>query len=462
MTYDPRSATFRSFHAARRGFAAGTDSPRAFLERCLERIAEREPQVLAFVVLDVDAARAAADASTLRWRDGAPLSALDGMPFGVKDCFDVAGFPTRVNSAFFADAQPAATDAAHVYALRAGGAIPLGKTVTTEFTMAGPGPTWNPWDLRRTPGGSSSGSAAAVAAGMLPLATGSQVRGSVIRPASICGVPAYKPTFGALNRFGGVDPSPSINHLGLLGATLADIWIVAMHIATVAGGDPGCDALDGPPELPPPQRPLRVARQYTAGWQHTDDASKAIFENWLAALRHTGVTVLEPGASPELAAYEAATADVPAFFFDLMLWEIRWPLAAWRARNPAGFSATMHGYIDRALQMQPVDYRRALEMRERLRVLHRALAPDVDAFVTLAHIGPGQIGQPAGGTPWYNDASSAIGAPTFNLPLLAVDGVPLGVQIMGFEQRDAELAAFARWCCDCFGAPRMALSDQEL
>jgi Asp-tRNA(Asn)/Glu-tRNA(Gln) amidotransferase A subunit family amidase len=443
--YDPKTARYRCYAEARAEFATGADSPRAFLERCLEAVARREPEVRAFVCLDIAGARAAADASSTRWRAGTPRSSIDGMPTAIKDCFDVRGFPTRVNSAYFDAAPDAAVDAAHVDALRRGGAVIVGKTVTTELTMALPGPTWNPWDLTRTPGGSSSGSAAAVAAGMLPIATGSQVRGSVIRPASICGVIGMKPTFGALNRFGGIDPSPSVNHLGFLGATLADVWLTAHHIARVAGGDPGFVPHFDAPELPEAQRPRRLARQYTAGWQHTDDTSKAAFEAYLAGLTQSGVEIVEPAASAELAAYEEATVSVPAWFFDLMLWEIRWPMIAWREARPDAFSDAMRGYIDKAATLLPSDYERACAARERLRALHRALAGTVDGFIAPAHIGPGQIGRPRGGTPWYNDASSAIGAPSFNLPLLAVDGVPLGIQFVGFEHRDAEATAFARW-----------------
>jgi Asp-tRNA(Asn)/Glu-tRNA(Gln) amidotransferase A subunit family amidase len=443
--YGPTTARYRCYAEARTGFATGADSPRAFLERCLETLESREPEVRAFVCLDIDGARAAADASSARWRLGTPLSAIDGIPTAIKDCFDVRGFPTRVNSAYFDDAPDAAVDAAHVDALRRAGALILGKTVTTELTMALPGPTWNPWDLTRTPGGSSSGSAAAVAAGMLPIATGSQVRGSVIRPASICGVIGMKPTFGALNRFGGIDPSPSVNHLGLLGGTLADVWLAAHHIARVAGGDPGCVPHFDASELPEAERPRRLARQYTAGWQHTDDASKAAFEAYLGGLTQRGVEIVEPAASAELSAYEEATAAVPAWFFDLMLWEIRWPMLAWREARPDAFSGAMLGYIDIAASLQLTDYERACAARERLRAMHRALDGTVDGFIAPAHIGPGQIGQPHGGTPWYNDASSAIGAPSFNLPLLSIDSVPLGVQLVGFEHRDAETTAFARW-----------------
>jgi Asp-tRNA(Asn)/Glu-tRNA(Gln) amidotransferase A subunit family amidase len=458
--YDPKTVRYACFSEARAHFAGGEDTPRAFLERCLENVDRLEPQVRAFVCLDIAAARQSADTSTTRWRAGTPLSDVDGLPLGIKDCFDVRGFPTRVNSAYFDDALAARTDAAHVDALRRGGAIVVGKTVTTELTMAAPGPTWNPWDLTRTPGGSSSGSAAAVAAGMLPVATGSQVRGSVIRPASICGVIGMKPTFGALNRFGGVDPSPSINHLGLLGGTLADVWSVAYHIARVAGGDPGVVPHFDGPSLPPARRPRRLARQYTAGWQHTDDASREAFASYVRELGQAGIEIVEPDASPELRAYEDATANVPAWFFDLMLWEIRWPMLAWRERRPDAFSETMRGYIDRAAQLQPADYERACGARERLRALHRALSGTIEGFITLAHIGPGQTGQPATGTPWYNDASSAIGAPTLNLPVLAVDGLPVGVQLMGFEDGDADIAAMGRWLLVRAASPTIGTSPE--
>jgi Asp-tRNA(Asn)/Glu-tRNA(Gln) amidotransferase A subunit family amidase len=458
--YDPKHATFRSYTAASAGFRDGTDSPRAFLERCLEAIAAREPDVRAFVSLDIDSARTAADASTARWRAGTPRSDVDGLPAGIKDCFDVRGFPTRANSAYFDDAPSAATDAAHVDALRRGGAIVVGKTVTTELTMAEPGPTWNPWDLTRTPGGSSSGSAAAVAAGMLAVATGSQVRGSVIRPASICGVLGFKPTFGALNRFGGVDPSPSINHLGVLAGTLDDLWTVATHIADVAGGDPGCVPHFTRGPLPAARRPVRLGRQYTAGWQYTEPATRDAFDTYLRILQTAGVEILEPSASSELSGYETATANLPDWFFDLMLWEIRWPMLAWYEQRPGGFSPTMRGYIERAGQLTGADYRRACDARAALRGLHRALSGKVDAFIAPAHIGPGQTGQPKTGTPWYNDASSAIGAPSMNLPLLAVDGLPVGVQLAGFEHRDSDLVAMSRWLLATGGSPNRDTSRE--
>jgi len=442
--YDPQSASYLSFAAAKRAFAAGSDTPRAFLERCIEQIERHEPQIKAFVRLDFEGARQQADASATRWQRGQPLSAVDGLPVGIKDCFDIAGWPTEVNSALFRD-HVAEIDAAHVDALRAGGAVVLGKTTTTELTMASPAPTLNPWSLEHTPGGSSSGSAAAVAARMLPLATGSQVRGSVLRPASICGIIGMKPTFGALNRYGGIDPSPSLNHLGFLGGTLTDVWESAHHIGNTAGGDPGYPALLGARELLPPQRPKRLVRQYTSGWLKTDEASQQALAAFLRSLEAEGVEILEPSQVPALREYEDVTTRTPEFFFDLMTFELRWPLRLWAQRRPGSVSEAVAGYLSKAEAMSVDDYRRACARREQLRTLHRALKGKVDGFITLAHIGPGQLGQPKTGTPWYNDASSAIGAPTLSLPVLALEELPLGVQVMGFEYEDAELVAMARW-----------------
>jgi Asp-tRNA(Asn)/Glu-tRNA(Gln) amidotransferase A subunit family amidase len=134
LAYDPTIASFLCFAEARRAFAEANDTPRAYLERCLERIADLEPKVHAFVRLDADGARSAADAATARWRAGRPLSVVDGLPVAIKDCFDVKGFPTECNSALFADSHPE-LDAAHVDALRRGGAVIVGKTVTTELTI---------------------------------------------------------------------------------------------------------------------------------------------------------------------------------------------------------------------------------------------------------------------------------------------------------------------------------------
>ncbi|MDB5944333.1 MAG: amidase, partial [Ramlibacter sp.] len=224
-----RPLTF--FDAAER-FRAGDDDPVRYLERCLATIASREPQVKAWVVLNEQGARAAAQASAARWRQGRSLSPIDGMPIGIKDLIETRDMPTQMGCEAFAGNFPK-RDSALVRALRDAGAVILGKTVTTELGFLDAGPTTNPFDARRTPGGSSSGSAAAVGARMVPVAIGTQLVGSVIRPAGYCANWALKPTLGALNR--GERLGYSQGHIGVHAGAPQDLWRVAVEIARRAG-----------------------------------------------------------------------------------------------------------------------------------------------------------------------------------------------------------------------------------
>src|SRR5271166_4353555 len=242
-----------AFFPAVADFVSGTDTPRELLERCLARIAEFEPAVGAFVCQDIAAARAAADRSTERWRAGRPLSPIDGMPLGIKDIIETADMPTEQGSPLFVGWRTG-RDAASVAALREAGAVILGKVVTTEFASTEPRGTRNPWDSARTPGGSSSGSAAAVACGMVPAALGTQVIGSILRPASFCGCVGFKPSVGGINRGGSYDYF-SQSCTGVLAASLEDAWLAAINIVERVGGDPGSPGLQGPPEPPPAQCP---------------------------------------------------------------------------------------------------------------------------------------------------------------------------------------------------------------
>ena len=238
-------------------FKTGSETPRDFLERCLAEIAALDPKIGAFVNLNLEGARAAADQATARWRAGEPRSPIDGMPIGIKDIIETADMPTENGSPLFAGFR-SERDGASVAALREAGAVIVGKTVTTEFASTEPRGTRNPHDLRRTPGGSSSGSAAAVVAGMVSTALGTQVIGSTIRPASYCGCVGFKVSVGALNRGGSYDGlSQSVT--GVLAMTLEDAWQVAYEIASRAGGDPGYPGLFGPPSVPPARKPRRLA-----------------------------------------------------------------------------------------------------------------------------------------------------------------------------------------------------------
>ena len=192
-------------------FASGGDLPLRVLEECLAEIDRIEAAVGAFTVIDAVGAHAAAEASAQRWQAGKPLSAIDGMPVGVKDMIDTADMVTGMGSPLFDGYRPL-FDAASVQGLREAGAVIVGKTVTTEFASSHPRGTRNPWDTTRTPGGSSSGSAAAVGCGMLCGGLGTQVVGSILRPAGFCGAYGFKPSVGGINRGGSSGLSQSERH----------------------------------------------------------------------------------------------------------------------------------------------------------------------------------------------------------------------------------------------------------
>src|SRR6516225_4803103 len=264
-------------------FASGVDTPRDFLERCLADIAALEPKIGAFVNLNFQGARAAAGESSARWRAGRPRSKIDGMPIGIKDIIETADMPTQNGSPLFAGFR-SERDGASVAALREAGAVIVGKTVTTEFAATEPRDTRNPWDVARTPGGSSSGSAAAVAVGAISVGLGTQVIGSILRPASFCGCFGFKPTFGALNRGGSYDGLSQSAH-GTLAASLPEAWQVACEIAQRAGGDPGFPGLYGPLTAPTPSKPHRLVVLETDGWPAATPAAKQAFEEASAKLK---------------------------------------------------------------------------------------------------------------------------------------------------------------------------------
>jgi Asp-tRNA(Asn)/Glu-tRNA(Gln) amidotransferase A subunit family amidase len=441
-----------SFQDASAAFATGADTPRAYLERCLQTIAAREPTVRAWVVMNEAGAREAADASTQRWRDGRPLSTIDGMPIGIKDLLETRDMPTQMGCPAYRGNFPKRDNAA-VWALRQAGAVVLGKTVTTELGGAHPGPTTNPFDQRRTPGGSSSGSAAAVGAGMVPAALGTQVGGSVIRPASYCGNVALKPTQGGINR--GERQATSMSTTGIHAGTIEDMWQVAIEITRRAGGDPGRPGLFGPPTPPAARRPTVIGVMETEGWDALDAASKAAFEQVVANLRAAGVTVLRRTDHPMLDAFETSLVGVQAMTSAITGWENHWLFRNLVAQDPEAISARSRAVLAMAERMTPEDYRLRLLQREELRARHALLAPVVDALIAPASPGPAPlwagevpnakpIARPTGDAV-FNTPSSGIGAPAVTIPLTTVGGMPMGIQVMAQVNMDAQATAIARW-----------------
>jgi len=441
--YIPTEPALVSYCDSIEEFHKGSDSPRAFLERCLERIESHEGEVRAFTALDMAGAREAADGATLRYGEGRVLSRIDGMPIGVKDVIDTADLPTQMGSPLFKEWRPR-FDAASVSALKKAGAVILGKTVTTEFAAVVPGPTRNPFDQNRTPGGSSSGSAAAVGIGMIPAGLGTQVIGSITRPASYCGCYGYKPTVGAVNRGGSLDYM-SQSSQGVLAASLDDAWAVIYAISARVGGDPGFPGLYGREDPGPASRPARLISLDTAGWDRTDEDTRGVFDDALDRLRSAGVEVLGRRDNQVIETYEETIAESLDISRKINTWEFHWPLLTFEDRMPGHLSDIMEGRLEAAGSMTPADYRTWIAKRDQARKLHRELAAIADGFITLGATGAAPVGLDATGDPAFNLPASYIGCPVVSLPSLSVEGMPLGIQLIGFTDEDEELFSQARW-----------------
>jgi Asp-tRNA(Asn)/Glu-tRNA(Gln) amidotransferase A subunit family amidase len=446
------SPTLRSFVTQGAEFLCGSTTPRAYLEEQLAALARWEPHIEAFVHLDLDAARIAADASTDRWRKGLPLSAIDGMPLGIKDIIETANLPTEMGSPLFVGWRSKG-DAASVAALREAGAVVVGKTVTTEFAATHPGKTRNPWDFARTPGGSSSGSAAAVGAGILPAALGTQVIGSIIRPASYCGCFGFKPSVGSLNRGGSFD-FLSQSAQGVLGATLADIWAVAHAIVIRAGGDPGYPGLRGPSDSPAAAKPARIALLETAGWSHASEPAKQQLLNLIALLRAAGVVVDDRRTSPIIEDAERVVANALTLSQKINTWEFRWPLNTLsRDVDHNGLSKAMQDRLIDAERMTIDEYREGLHQRQNARDVYDRLRGDYNCSITLSAPGEAPVGLSHTGNPIFAVPCSLLGVPALTLPLLHCEGLPLGVQFIGFANEDAALFSAANWILENVDTP---------
>jgi Asp-tRNA(Asn)/Glu-tRNA(Gln) amidotransferase A subunit family amidase len=435
----------RPFLAATPDFAAGRDTPRAYLERCLERIDELEPSIAAFVALNLERARADADRSVERWRAGKPLSQIDGMPLGIKDIIETADMPTDQGSHLFVGYRTG-RDAATVAAAREAGGVVVGKTVTTEFASTEPlGHTRNPWDLERTPGGSSSGSAASVAVGMVPAALGTQVVGSILRPASYCGTFGFKPSVGGINRGGSYD-GMSQSCDGPLSATLEDAWVVAREISARVGGDPGFPGLGGPMAPPPGVKPTRVALLETAGWAVATQESKDRLADAVERIRGAGVEIVSRQDDRAIGELEDAISRAEPLSRRINNWEGRWPLNAYREQNRAGLSEAALDRLTVAESMTLEEYQELIAERAAVRALYAERAAACDGCVTLSAPGPAPKGLGHTGNPIFVCPGSYLGIPTISLPVFTVEeGLPLGLQVMGFEQRDAAAFSLAAW-----------------
>lgn len=434
-----------SFLAESARFKDGTSSPSSYLARCLAELDRHEPTLKAFVTrASAGSMTAAAAASDARWKAGKPLSPVDGMPIGIKDIIETADMPTGQGSPYWKGTETR-RDAASIQALREAGAIIVGKTTTTEYATSQPfHETTNPHDSSRTPGGSSSGSAAAVGAGILPAALGTQVVASTLRPASFCGAVGFKPSVGALNRSGSFDHL-SQSCTGLLAATPGDAWVVASAIAERVGGDPGFPGLAGPTMPPAPRKPARLALIETGGWAKTTPGARAALAAARARLEALGISVADRRSDPEIERMEEALVDAFDLTFAIYDWEFRWPLRSFARGEPSMLGDQLRQRQEQCAAMTIDDYRSNIRRRARVRQQAADLLEGYDAFLSLAATGAAPQGLAWTGDPAITVAGSLLGGPCISLPLLADEGMPLGLQLLGGMDDDAGLVGIAQW-----------------
>ena len=423
---------------------AGDLSALDVAEAYLARIAAREPEIRAFAWHDPEDVRAQARSLDAARAAGAPLGPLHGLPVGLKDVIDTAGIPTESGCALDAGRVP--TRDAHIVArLRAAGAVIMGKTVTTELAFLHPGPTRNPHHTGHTPGGSSSGSAAAVAAGMLPLAIGTQTGGSVIRPASFCGVVGYKPTFGAIGRSGVTMQSHTLDTLGVFARSLSDAALLADALIGFDGGDDDslpafAPDLSGAMQAALP-RPPRLALLRLPGWERSDPDMRAALEALATDL----------GATPvDLPEGFAAAADQRGL---INFVEIAHYYGHYADRDASKLSPMMREAIATGRAAGGMEYLAALAARGPLHQGARAILAQFDAILCPAALGAAPAGLASTGDSIFNGIWTFTGMPAVTVPVLrAENGLPIGAQIVTDRGQDARALQIAAWVTQKAGA----------
>jgi Asp-tRNA(Asn)/Glu-tRNA(Gln) amidotransferase A subunit family amidase len=414
-------------------------SSQDYVGACLERIEATEPVVHAFAHIDPEyALRQAKDCDDWR-QSGRPIGPLHGVPVGIKDIIDTADYPAECGSAALVGRRPK-EDATLVAKLRAAGAVIIGKTVTTEFAYFTPGATRNPHDTKRTPGGSSSGTAAAVAAGMVPVAIGSQTNGSIIRPASFCGVFAMKPSHGVVSRAGVLPLSRSLDHMGPFARSIDDLALV---LDVIAGYDPADP--DTRPLAPRNFREVaaenfglapRFAFVKTAVWDKADAEAREAIEQLASDLGDNCFTYDMPDwYAPAWEAHRMVMAS-----------EMAANLGTIADKGGDKVSQRFHELMAEGRQVTAPRYLNAVALGRTLReAIDELFQQECTAILTLSTPGVAPEGT-ATGNPVFNSLWSLLGLPAITLPLLQGEsGMPIGVQLVGAFNDDARLLRTANW-----------------
>lgn len=406
---------------------------------CAERIEEREPTVRAWTQFDRDHVLRQAAALDQHRAAGRAIGPLHGLPVGVKDIIDTAGIPTENGTVLDAGRVPD-KDAYVVSRLRQAGALVFGKTVTTELAFLAPSKTRNPHDPSRTPGGSSAGSAAAVADHMVPLAVGTQTGGSVIRPAAYCGVTGFKPSFGAIPRTGVLPQSGSLDTVGVFARSVEDAALLAEPLFGHDAGDPATTLAPPPPlvktaQSDPPVTPtLAFVRQ--PSWPDADQETKDAFAELIGALgdRCDEVDLPPPFDQAGELRQRINFAEMAKSYYH------------YEKRGVDRLSPQIRAALDEGKQVLARDYLAALDWPGVLNAGLDEVFDRYDAIITPAAPGAAPAGLESTGSPVFNGLWTLCGTPAVTVPLLAAqNGLPLGVQLVGRRSDDARLLRTARW-----------------
>ena len=421
--------------------AAGELTALQLVNSCLERIDALEEKIKAWALLDREGALAAARRLDEELRRGQRRGPLHGIPMGIKDIFYTAGLRTEAGSPFWSGFVPS-YDATTVAHLKEAGAIILGKTHTTQFASLDPPPTCNPWNTAHTPGGSSSGSGAGVAAGMCLAALGSQTLGSVLRPAAFNGIVGFKPHHGRISAYGVVPVSWTLDHVGILARTVAD---AALVFQTIAGHDPrDHHSLDAPvpdclSHLESQKAPhLGLVRQYF--FEHADEEMRSHTEKAAECLRQAGAKVEEVVPPPSFATIRDTgriimAVEAAAYHQEMF------------AKHKEQYRPGIRKLIEDGLAIPATEYARALQTRLQQYADIEPILHQIDALLTPGTTGAAPHGLASTGSAVMQAPWSIIGVPSISLPTgLSQGGLPLAIQLAGPPKSEDRLLAVARWC----------------
>jgi aspartyl-tRNA(Asn)/glutamyl-tRNA(Gln) amidotransferase subunit A len=435
-----------TIHATAEQLRRGELTPLSLLETCLERINRYEERVRAWVSVQVDAARATAEERGVELRRGQWRGPLHGVPIGIKDIFDVFDWPTAGGSRLWAQSI-ARSDATVVTRLRQAGAVLLGKTVTTPYASFDPPPTRNPWNLSRTPGGSSSGSAAAVACGMCLGALGSQTGGSITRPASFCGVAGCKPTYGRVSVHGVMPLAWSMDHPGPMARSVRDLALMLQVIAGADPYDPGCSTRPVPDWTAALSGTLRTPRLGGLRGLFESKATEEMrrcMDDTVERLRMRGAVIADiamPASFCEVVQRHRIVMAVEAAQFHQQRLQ----------QHPQDYPPRIRDLLEEGLATPSVEYARTKAHQEQLRRDMLPCFDDVDALLSPATPGPAPDAATTG-DPVFNSPWSYLGFPTVSFPAgRSSDGLPLAIQVAGQPWSEGSLFAAAAWCEDALG-----------